>query len=121
MPTKEAQCIPEGEASELFERGPTQQERLLAGIGEPDDGFGLVALAAHREDDSFAKFAVPHPVTGLEPKGMGARWLGLPGFQCIVDNSFTMLEVGSTRRTIVVIGIVGRHTGTSLGRPPATG
>lgn len=59
--------------SELLERGPGEEEALLADAGETYGGLGLVAGALHVDDDAFTPLAVAHVVTHLEVEPVRAR------------------------------------------------
>src|SRR5918997_3045841 len=65
--------------SELLERRPGQEQPLLPDVAEPHEGLGLVAAAAHADDDSLAEDVVAHVVAGLEAQPVRAAAPCPPG------------------------------------------
>src|SRR5918997_1150460 len=95
--------------SELLERRPGQEQPLLPDVAEPHEGLGLVAAAAHADDDPLAEDVVAHVVAGLEAQPVRAAAPRLARFERLVDDALP----------------AGRHpqrrvaTGPPIGAPPA--
>src|SRR3954471_19001015 len=76
--------------SELFERGPAEEELLLAAVGEAHRGLGLVARARQLEDHPVAEGAVAHVVAHLQALALGGARLGPARPQGGVDHPLAM-------------------------------
>src|SRR4051812_43185905 len=59
-----------------LERGPSEEEALLPGLPEADDGLGLVALADDVEDHTLAELLVGDVVADVEAELLGAAAAG---------------------------------------------
>ena len=55
-----------------LQRGPGEQQALLARVAEPHDGLGLVAVADHVEDHALAELLVGDVVADVQAELLGA-------------------------------------------------
>ena len=63
---------------DALERGPGEEEALLADVAEADDGLGLVALAVDVDDHALAELLVGDVVADVQPELLGAAAPGRP-------------------------------------------
>ena len=76
--TVRSTSTPEGSRSprgarqlELLQRGPREEQPLLADVAEPHHRLGLVALTDHVGDHPFAELVVPDVVADAQPELFG--------------------------------------------------
>ena len=97
--------------SDLLERRPGQEQRLLADVAEAHHGLGLVARAPHREDDAVAEGAVADVVAHLEAELIGAARRRGRDAQRGLDHPVAVGVAGAAARgrtRAVVVGIERR-------------